>query len=76
MSMNVRQVVGIALLILGIVALASGGISWTHSKTIIDVGPIKATTQEHERIPLPPVLGAVGVVGGILLLVLPGRQRA
>ena len=74
--MKIQQLAGIALLILGIVAMVSGGISWTHKKTIIDVGPIQATTDKHERIPLPPVVGVVGLVGGIILLVLPGKERA
>jgi len=55
--------------VLGIVALAYGGISYTKHERVVDVGPIHATREKHETVPLPPVLGAVAVVGGVVLLV-------
>jgi uncharacterized membrane protein HdeD (DUF308 family) len=67
--------IGLVLVIIGIVALAWGGISWTRERTVVDVGPIEATAEERETIPLPPVLGVVSLVGGILLLVVPEKRR-
>jgi hypothetical protein len=63
------------LVALGLVALLWGGISWTHDETVFEAGPIEVEAEERERIPLPPILGAVALVGGILLLVLPDRRR-
>jgi uncharacterized membrane protein HdeD (DUF308 family) len=71
-----RRILGAILVVVGLVALLWGGISWTRDKTVLDAGPIKVQTEERERIPLPPVLGAVSLVGGILLLVIPARGRA
>jgi hypothetical protein len=74
--MTGARVVGTILVAIGIVALVWGGISWTREKTVLDVGPFKATTETRERIPLPPVLGGVALVAGIVLLVIPARRRA
>ena len=66
---------GIVLVVLGALALAYQGISYTHREKIIDVGPIHATEDERKTIPLPPIVGAVAVAAGVALLVVGGRQK-
>ena len=68
--MSGRTVIGIALLILGILALAYQGFSYTVPKKAVDLGPIQVTRQERHTVPLPPVLGALALIGGIAVLVL------
>ena len=70
------RIVAITLIVLGIVALLYGGITYTKREKILDIGPIEATTQTRETIPLPPVFGALAIVGGIALFVVAGRKRA
>lgn len=67
--------VGILLIILGALALAYGGISYTHQEKVLDIGPIHATREAHEQIPLPPLLGGMALVGGVALLVIGARQK-
>jgi uncharacterized membrane protein YidH (DUF202 family) len=74
--MNLRYVVGAALVVLGLVSLLLGGFRWTENKTVVDIGPLKATAEEHKTLPIPPVVGALALVGGIVLLVVPIRRRA
>lgn len=74
--MSARRILGLMLVAIGIVALLTGGIRWTREKTVIDTGPIEIKAEQHERTPLPPIFGAVALIGGIVLLVLPERQRA
>lgn len=69
------KILGVALVILGIVALAYGGIGYTHQTTILEVGGIKATATEHKNIPLAPVVGTIALIGGIALLVIPRGRR-
>jgi uncharacterized membrane protein YidH (DUF202 family) len=69
------KVAAIVLIVIGVVALAYGGISYTREKKVIDLGPVQATTKERETIPLPPVLGVVAITGGVVLLVFSGRKR-
>jgi uncharacterized membrane protein HdeD (DUF308 family) len=73
--MDARRIVGILLIVVGVIALVWGGISYTRERTVVDLGPIEARTQERETIPLPPVLGGVALVAGVLLLFIPARAR-
>jgi len=68
------KIVGIILIVLGVVALVFQGITYTTREKVIDIGPIHATADEKKTIPLPPVLGAIALVGGIVLLVA-GRKK-
>jgi len=67
---------GIVLLVLGVLALAYQGISYTRQEKVVDIGPIHATAERHERIPLPPIVGGLAMVGGIALLVVGARKKA
>lgn len=73
--MNVATLVGLLLIILGVVALIFEGISWTKRRESIQVGPIGATVEERETIPLSPVLGGVALVAGVALVVAGRRGR-
>ena len=63
------SLVGILLVVLGALALAYQGITYTHREKVLDLGPIHATEDKQERIPLPPIIGGLALVGGIVLLV-------
>jgi len=67
--------VGIALILLGIVAFAYKGITYTSRETVIDIGPIKATADTQKTIPLSPLLGGLALVGGVVLVVV-GAKKA
>jgi len=71
--MSGRTIIGVALLILGIIALAYQGFSYTVPKKEVDLGPIQVTRQERHTVPLPPILGALALIGGVAVLVL-GRS--
>jgi uncharacterized membrane protein YidH (DUF202 family) len=68
-------IVAALLITVGVLALAYQGLTYKTAETAIDIGPLKVTTEQTHTIPLPPVLGATAIVGGILLLVL-GRRKA
>jgi len=70
-----RRIVGLVLVIIGLVSLLWGGISWTREETIVDIGPIEARSQERETIPLPPIVGGLALVAGAILLVVRERSR-
>ena len=63
------RTVGIILIVLGIVALIFQGITYTKKEKVLDIGPIEATAKKEKHIPLPPVLGGIALVGGVVLLV-------
>ena len=68
--------IGILLVVVGALALAYQGINYTRQEKVVDIGPIHATAEKHERIPLPPMVGGLALVGGIVLLVVGARQKA
>jgi hypothetical protein len=69
------KIVGIVLIVIGVVALAYGGISYTKREKVLDLGPLQATTETRETIPLPPLLGGLALAGGIVLLIAGSRRR-
>jgi len=73
--MKTATIAGIVLLILGVISLAYQGINYTTQKQVVDIGPIHATEDQRHTIPLPPVLGGILLVGGIVLL-MTGVQKA
>ena len=62
--------IGIVLIILGVVAFAYQGITYTSRKKIIDIGPIQATAKTEKTIPLSPLLGGFALAGGIVLVII------
>ncbi len=67
---------GILLIVLGALALVYQGINYTRQKQVLDVGSIHLTAETHERIPLPPILGGLALVGGVVLLVVGAKGRS
>jgi hypothetical protein len=57
------------LVVLGVFALIYQGFTYTTQKKVLDVGPIQATRQEHHSVSLPPILGALALIGGVVILV-------
>lgn len=72
--MTMRRIVGVVLVVVGLLALLFGGVFWTDRDTLVDAGPVQITRDEREGVKIPPILGAIAVVGGIVLLVLPARR--
>ncbi|MGH9319336.1 MAG: DUF3185 domain-containing protein [Vicinamibacteria bacterium] len=64
------RTIGIILIVLGIVAFVFQGISYTTEEEVLDIGPLEVQKEERKTIPLPPILGAVALVGGITLVAL------
>ena len=73
--MSTKRIVGLALVVLGIVALVWGGVFWTDRDTVIDAGPLQVTTEDREGIRLPPVVGALALISGIVLIAVGDRRR-
>lgn len=63
-----NQVLGIVLIVLGLAGLAWGGFTYTTRQKVVDVGPIHATRDKSHTVPVPPIAGAVALIGGVVLL--------
>jgi uncharacterized membrane protein len=66
--------VGIILIVLGIVGLVYGGITYTKSREQSSFGPFSFTYEEKKTLPIHPALGGVVLIAGVIVL-LAGRRR-
>jgi hypothetical protein len=73
--MKPLTIVGIVLIVVGAIALAYQGITYTTTEKVVDIGPLKVEAQREKTIPLPPVLGGVAVAAGVILLLVGARGR-
>ena len=71
--MKPAGIIGIILIVVGIIALAYGGFSYTKREKVLDLGPIQATAEKKETVPFPPILGGLCLVGGIVLVIVGNR---
>jgi drug/metabolite transporter (DMT)-like permease len=72
--MRAATIVGILLVVVGVVALIYQGITYTSEQTVFELGPLDVQAEERRRIPLPPILGALALIGGIVLIVVGSRK--
>ena len=69
------KLVGILLIVVGVVALALGGFSYTKREKAIDLGPLEVTTDHRKTVPLSPIVGLVAVGAGVVLVVTGAKTR-
>ena len=69
-----NKIIGFFLIALGLVGLAWGGITYTTREKVLDIGPIHATREKTHNVPLPPIVGALALIGGIALVATGKRE--
>ena len=74
--MKSTPILGVVLIVLGLFALAYQGFKYTTRETVIDIGPVHATADRQRTLPVPPLVGGLAVVSGIVLLVVGTRRIA
>ena len=67
--MKSKTVIAILLIAVGVIAFVYQGITWTTTEKAVDLGPIQVTAEKSHTLPLPPILGAAALIGGIVILV-------
>lgn len=70
------KILGVVLIVLGVLGLVFGGITYTQRKEVVDVGPLEASVDSKERVPIPPIVGGVALAAGVVLLFAGNRRRA
>lgn len=69
------RIAGIILIVLGALGLLYGGFSYTRRRDTVRLGPMRATIEQRESVPIPPMLGGLAITAGIALLLLDRRKR-
>ena len=73
--MRPTAIIGILLIVGGLAALLMGGFSFTREDKVLDMGPLEATVERRERVPIPPVIGGLALAAGVALLFVGNKQR-
>jgi hypothetical protein len=73
--MKAASVVGILLILVGIVGFAVGGISFTHEKKDVDLGPLQVSHKEKSTLPISPILSGLSLISGVALVVVGARRK-
>ena len=72
--MKPAVIIGVILIALSILSFAYQGITFTTREKVLDIGPIEATAEKQKTIPLPPVYGAMALIGGIALVIIGNKS--
>jgi hypothetical protein len=73
--MKTVMLLGLVLIVIGVMAFAYQGITYTSREKILDIGPIHASADTQKTIPLPPLLGGLALACGIVLVFI-GRKKS
>jgi hypothetical protein len=73
--MKAATLVGILLIVLGVAGFAMGGISFTHEKKDVDLGPVQIQHKQKDTLPISPILSTIALIGGIGLVIAGSRSK-
>ncbi|WP_348266503.1 DUF3185 domain-containing protein [Edaphobacter paludis] len=73
--MKAATIVGILLILLGIIGFAVGGVSFTHTKKDVDMGPLQISHQQKQTIPISPILSTIALIAGVGLVAVGAKSR-
>ena len=73
--MNIRAL-GMILSIIGIIMIIYTGFTYVTTEKVVDVGPIQINAKKHHPVQWSPIVGAVLLVGGILVILTNKKTRA
>jgi hypothetical protein len=74
--MKTATLAGIILAIIGVISLAYQGITYTTREKAVDLGPVEIIDEDRRTIPLPPILGALALIGGVVLVAVGAKKHA
>ena len=73
--MKTASIIGFLLIILGVIGFAVGGVSFTHQKKDVDLGPVQVSHEQKETVPISPILSTIALVAGVGLVVVGAKAR-
>lgn len=73
--MKTTTIFAFLLIAIGFVAFAYQGFTYTTTEKVVDLGPLQVTAEKTRSLPIPPIVGAIAIVGGIVLLVAGNRKN-
>jgi uncharacterized membrane protein len=74
--MRASLIIGVVLIALGVVSLVYQGFTYTTREKVLDIGPVEASREKRNWVPLPPILGGLALVGGIVMVISAARKSS
>lgn len=64
-----KKNIGIVLVTLGILMMIYTGFNYVTKRNVVDIGPIQIDKKENHPVSWSPILGAILLVGGAVIIV-------
>lgn len=72
--MSSAKILGLALILLGLLGLVTGGFSYTREKHAAKLGPLELSVKGKERVNVPMWAGVGAIVAGAAILAVGGKR--
>lgn len=72
--MKSTTIIAFILIAIGIAAFGYQGITYTTREKVVDIGPVEITADKTRTFPLPPIVGGIALVGGIVILIMGAKK--
>jgi len=69
------KIIGIVLIVVGILMLVLGNISFTKKEKVADVGPVEINKKEKKTIAWPNYAGGIAVLAGAIVLIAGNKKE-
>jgi len=73
--MKTKTLIAAILIALGIMAFVYQGITYKTRESALDLGPLQVTTQKTHTLPIPPIVAALALATGVVLLLVGNAHR-
>lgn len=73
--MRITTVFSIILIIIGIFAFSYQGFTYSTREKVIDIGPLDVSVTKKKTIPIPPIIGGIALIGGIVLMTIGKKEN-
>jgi NADH:ubiquinone oxidoreductase subunit 6 (subunit J) len=68
------KLIGIVLIIIGAIMMLYTGFNYVTTETLVDLGPVSIESEKNNFMKLSPILGAILLAGGLILLFLQSKK--
>ena len=66
--------IGVLLLVAGLAGLAWPVITYTKTEKVVDLGPVEVTAEREKHVPVPPIVGGLAAVAGLVIIITSSRK--
>ena len=64
-----QKSIGIALIVIGVLMVIYTGFNYVTTEKVVDLGPLKINAEKNHPVQWSPIVGAVLLIGGIVVMV-------